>query len=66
MQMVGECSLCGDYGELTFEHVPPKAAFNDRGVLLADLHHLMTDGQGGDPRTARMRKSRRGVGGKTL
>lgn len=24
----GRCALCGKYGELSFEHIPPKAAFN--------------------------------------
>jgi len=25
---IGECHICGKYGELTFEHIPPKMAFN--------------------------------------
>jgi len=25
----GTCSLCGNIGDLTFEHIPPKAAFNN-------------------------------------
>jgi hypothetical protein len=25
----GTCSLCGNAGDLTFEHIPPKAAFNN-------------------------------------
>ena len=28
----GICKLCGRYGKLTFEHVPPKSAFNDSKV----------------------------------
>jgi hypothetical protein len=32
-QVIGHCHLCGDYGELTFEHVPPRAAFNNRPVI---------------------------------
>lgn len=28
----GTCRLCGVHGPLSFEHVPPKAAFNDRRV----------------------------------
>ena len=31
----GECHICGKYKNLTFEHVPPKAAFNDKPVKLA-------------------------------
>lgn len=29
----GICHLCGEYGPLSFEHVPPAAAFNDRPVV---------------------------------
>lgn len=24
----GKCALCGKEGKLTFEHIPPRAAFN--------------------------------------
>jgi hypothetical protein len=30
----GTCHLCGCNGQLSFEHVPPEAAFNDHKVLL--------------------------------
>ena len=26
----GYCALCGKYKKMTFEHIPPKGAFNDR------------------------------------
>ena len=32
-KILGKCHLCGSYGELTFEHVPPRAAFNNRPVI---------------------------------
>jgi hypothetical protein len=32
-KVTGACHLCGIYGPLSFEHVPPRAAFNDRPVL---------------------------------
>lgn len=32
-KVVGTCHICGFYGELTFEHVPPRAAFNNRPVV---------------------------------
>src|SRR5262245_22615353 len=41
MDKVGECCLCGSVGELTFEHVPPKAAFNDRRVFEASIEDLL-------------------------
>ncbi|HEX8734781.1 MAG TPA: hypothetical protein VF721_05615 [Pyrinomonadaceae bacterium] len=36
----GFCRLCGNYGELTFEHIPPRKAFNDKGVLLHSLNYI--------------------------
>lgn len=32
-KILGTCHLCGSFGELTFEHVPPRAAFNNRPVI---------------------------------
>ena len=29
----GVCWLCGRFGKLTREHIPPRAAFNDNSVL---------------------------------
>lgn len=29
----GTCHLCGSIGKLSFEHVPPESAFNDRRIL---------------------------------
>lgn len=29
----GRCHICGEHGKLSFEHVPPKRAFNDRPVV---------------------------------
>jgi hypothetical protein len=40
----GVCHLCGGNGKLSFEHVPPEAAFNDQRVLESDIHRLI----GGD------------------
>lgn len=31
--IAGTCRLCGVYGPLSFEHVPPRSAFNNRRVL---------------------------------
>ncbi len=28
----GICHICGDYGKLFFEHIPPEAAFNNHRV----------------------------------
>jgi hypothetical protein len=37
----GVCHLCGTSGPLTFEHVPPRAAFNEHRVLEADIQKLI-------------------------
>ena len=34
------CSICGQEKELTFEHIPPKAAFNSHPVFMKDLRHI--------------------------
>jgi hypothetical protein len=38
---IGLCHLCGVNGKLSFEHVPPEAAFNDRRVLESDINKLL-------------------------
>ena len=60
----GKCHLCGIAGDLTFEHVPPKKAFNDRPVWcyagdLALKYGLDELSHGG-------RQQQRGSGGYTL
>ena len=35
--IVGRCHLCGEMAQLTFEHIPPQQAFNNRGVLLQEM-----------------------------
>jgi len=34
------CSVCGLKKELTYEHLPPKAAFNSNPVVMKDLRHI--------------------------
>lgn len=36
----GICAICGEYKKLTFEHVPPKAAFNDQPIFIQTFTHL--------------------------
>jgi len=31
--MTGQCCICGAIGELSYEHIPPKAAFNNSPVI---------------------------------
>ena len=32
-KLKGICHICGNYGDLTFEHVPPRAAFNNKRTI---------------------------------
>jgi hypothetical protein len=36
----GHCSLCGESRKLSFEHVPPQSAFNDKPIFMQDSDHL--------------------------
>jgi len=38
---LGYCRLCGELKPLSFEHIPPKSAFNDRSVLFQTLQDMM-------------------------
>jgi hypothetical protein len=49
MSKFGLCHICGVYSKLSFEHVPPRAAYNDQRVFEADIQALVKnkwDGQG--------------------
>ncbi len=40
----GTCHICGCYGPLSFEHIPPHAAFNDRPVIRVEFEQAMSLG----------------------
>jgi hypothetical protein len=42
---VGKCHICGAYGPLSFEHVPPRAAFNSNALFMARLDHFIKTGK---------------------
>jgi hypothetical protein len=37
----GVCRICGREGPLSFEHIPPKAAFNDRPVIVLKFEETL-------------------------
>ena len=41
---VGFCALCGTYGDLTYEHIPPKAAFNSAPAKMYTGTELLKKG----------------------
>lgn len=62
----GTCHLCGTWGPLTFEHVPPRAAFNDHRVLEADIYKLMGSDLLEDLKNPQGKFNQRGSGKYTL
>lgn len=63
IKKIGRCHVCGEIRKLSFEHVPPKAAFNSRPVLLANFQDLIDNGP--EP-IKRGKTQQRGAGGYTL
>lgn len=39
----GKCALCGQEGELTFEHIPPNAAFNNKPIRSVSGDQIIND-----------------------
>lgn len=59
----GICHICGIFGQLSFEHVPPQAAFNNRAVVEQPIMDAMADGLDG---RGHGRINQRGMGAYTL
>lgn len=36
----GNCSVCGEYGKLTYEHIPPQSAFNNSRIKVKTHENL--------------------------
>jgi hypothetical protein len=60
----GHCHICGDFGPLSWEHVPPKQAFNSRPVEAYPFSHALEFGL--DDARPRGTVIQRGMGGYTL
>ena len=59
----GFCRICGNFGPLSFEHIPPRAAFNNRPVMVANLDVAM---KLGPDEIAKGPIQQRGMGAYTL
>lgn len=57
------CALCGNVGDLTFEHIPPKKAFNNLRTLSLSCDQAMRLG-GDDPVDGKVQQG--GIGAYTL
>ncbi len=64
-KIVGHCHLCGIKGPLSFEHVPPRSAFNDHPVFVADIKDLIGKWDG-DFKNMKGKIHQLGAGGYTL
>lgn len=56
----GVCSICGEYGDLSFEHIPPRSCYNDRSAKLLEGMAALQLEPGG---IQHGRISQRGMGG---
>ncbi len=64
-KVFGKCRICGTQAELDFEHVPPKAAFNNRRVVGKYIFELINKNPD-EYTTGKGHISQRGVGAYTL
>ena len=60
----GICRLCGNHTKLSFEHVPPQSAFNDRPVVQSSIEKLIKKDLDLDKISGKTLQ--RGAGGYTL
>jgi hypothetical protein len=60
---LGTCAICLEHGKLSFEHVPPKSAFNNRAIR-AWYGEAILDARNGAKKGYRIQQ--RGSGGMTL
>lgn len=61
-KILGNCYICGIYGSLSFEHVPPEKAFNRSPAVRAKMEEWFTKGKW----TGKGKKDQRGAGEYTL
>lgn len=57
---MGICCICGKYEKLSFEHIPPQCAFNNRAVRQYDFIDYVCNNN------TRYNQSQQGAGGNTL
>lgn len=63
---IGPCCICGSVGPLSFEHVPPRKAYNDQRVFEADIQKLVSGKWDGQQRPLQGKWAQRGAGKETL
>jgi hypothetical protein len=63
--MIGMCHICGGQEKLTFEHIPPKRAFNSYPIAIRTIRGLMQQNEHGLDQ-APLQKLRKGMGRDSL
>lgn len=63
---MGHCHLCGGFGKLSFEHVPPESAFNNQKVVTPDAKKVFELRDLDQLKNLTGKQSQRGQGGYTL
>ncbi|KAA8473718.1 hypothetical protein BDE36_0202 [Arcticibacter tournemirensis] len=58
-----KCALCGKHELLTFEHIPPQCAFNNKAIFVQSHEHLTEENS---YLYGKMKKSQRGFGKQSL
>jgi hypothetical protein len=67
LEHIGQCCICGlKETKLSFEHVPPRAAYNDQRVFEASIQGLITGNWNGQERPVQGRWVQRGAGRYTI
>lgn len=64
--VIGVCHICGANGPLTFEHIPPRAAFNKSPVIGQSIERLLAEHDPDKWHKLGGRKNQKGVGAYTL
>lgn len=59
----GNCCICGKSGKLSFEHIPPRAAFNDKPIYVQSYDQLLEENS---RHFGKKSKNNKGFGGYTL
>jgi hypothetical protein len=59
----GKCALCGNFGKLSFEHVPPRSAFNNKPIFIQNHDNLVNENS---YLFGKKMKSNKGLGAYTL
>lgn len=62
----GDCCICGLHSKLSFEHVPPRAAYNGQRVFEANIRGLVAGNWDGQERPSQGEWVQRGAGKETL